>query len=336
VKRLPYILLMPALMLSACGPRLSDCLRADVFCVGLVTASGSIDGGINQQVWLGLQDARAQGLVDRIDVIQTVEARDRAANIQVLVSDGYDLIVTVGLPIAAQTYAAAQANPRIFFIAVGQDQPNDLPNLSVLAFHEEQSGFLAGALAALTTQTNRVAAACDSRSSGEMRRYCDGFQAGAQSINPGITLTIAYRDGPPDLLFNDPDWGTGTGAALVADGADVVFAAGGDTGTAVLEAASNAGADVIAAETDPYDGLPSIRPHLLSAAVDEIRQGLLDMLRAARAGKLSGGNFFGPGGLAPFHDLNDELPLNVKARLGTLESGLADGSLVVPVPYQSP
>jgi hypothetical protein len=74
----------------------------------------------------------------------------------------------------------------------------------------------------------------------------------------------------------------------------------------------------------------------LSSALDEIRQGLLDMLQAARSGKLPDGNYFGTADLAPFHDLEGELAPSLKARLGMLASGLADGSLVDPVPFQGP
>ena len=82
------------------------------FALDLVTASDSIDDGINQQAWLGLQDAKAEGLADRIDYIETVDSRDREANIQVFINDGYDVIITVGSSIADETIAAAQKIPR--------------------------------------------------------------------------------------------------------------------------------------------------------------------------------------------------------------------------------
>ena len=130
-------------LLSACAPRPTDCARADVFCVGLVTASGSIDEGINQQAWLGLQDAKAESLADRIDYIETVDSRDREANIQTFINDGYDVIITVGSSLTNETIAAAQKNPKIKFIGVEQTQDATLPNLTGLVFHEEQSGCMA-------------------------------------------------------------------------------------------------------------------------------------------------------------------------------------------------
>ncbi len=75
-------------------------------------ASGSIDEGLNQQAWLGLQDAKAEDLADRIDYIETVDLRDRAANIQTFITDGYEVIITVGSSLTNETISAAQKIPR--------------------------------------------------------------------------------------------------------------------------------------------------------------------------------------------------------------------------------
>jgi basic membrane protein A len=112
LNRLPFIILFFILIFSSCAPRTADCVRPDVFCVGLVTASGSVDEGINQQAWLGLEDAKADGLADRIDTIETVDSRDRTANIQTFINDGYDAIITVGSSITNETVSAAQKNPK--------------------------------------------------------------------------------------------------------------------------------------------------------------------------------------------------------------------------------
>ena len=64
-----FILTIVALGLSACVQS-SDCLREDVFCAALVTNTLGIDDhGMNQDTWAGLEEARANGLVDRIEYI---------------------------------------------------------------------------------------------------------------------------------------------------------------------------------------------------------------------------------------------------------------------------
>ena len=263
-----------------------DCARADVFCAGLVTDYGPEDSGLNREAWLGLQDAQAAHLVDRVDYIETVDTRDRSMNIAFLAADGYDVIVTVGSSMSKDTYAAAAKHPKLFFIGVEQPQAtdNELPNLASLVFHEERSGFLAGALAELITKTGHVAAVCEAKFIDPMRRYCDGFQAGALYVDAHTHVTVSYRDGPADRLFNDLEWGRTAALQQVNQGADVLFAAGGNTATAALQAAASEGAYVIGADYDLYSDADTIRPLLLTSAVNDVRAGVTDLVRRAASG----------------------------------------------------
>ena len=324
------------LLSSACGVRPPDCTRRGVFCIGLVTDSGSIQQGPNQQAWLGLQDAQAQGLADHIDYIQTMDARDRQANIQTFVRDGYDLIITVGPLMTDDTILAAQQNPGTKFIGIEQTENGGLPNLTGLVFHEERSGFLAGALAALITRTDHVAALCDSESVDAMRRYCDSFQAGARYAGAGVSTAVMYRTGADQGLFNDPDWGRAAALQAVQNGADVVFAAGGNTAQAALEAAAAQGALVIGSETDQYESLADARARLVSSAVSDIRAGVRSLVVLARQDQLPAGNFFGQVALAPFHDQDEQVAQSVKDQLTGLEQELASDPIIDPVPFQNP
>ncbi|MBI2758615.1 MAG: BMP family ABC transporter substrate-binding protein [Chloroflexi bacterium] len=336
LNRLPFLILLSALAFSACAPRPQDCARADVFCAGLVTASGTIDDGINQEAWLGLQDAKAEGLVNRIDYIETVDSRDRARNIAVFADQGYDVIITVGFSIADETVASAQQYPLIKFVGVEQPQATKYPNLAGLVFHEERSGFLAGALAAMITKTNHVAAVCEEKFLDSMRRYCDGFQAGARYANPKIKTDVVYRTGASENLFNDPDWGSAAALKLVNGGADVLFAAGGSTGDAALESAAEQGAAIIGTETDTYSRLADVRPKIVTSALNGIRSGVLDLMRLTRSGEFPSGEFFGQVELAPFRDWDYLIPESVKEKLNKILQGLENKSIQTSVPYKSP
>ena len=331
-----FVILLIALTFSACAPRPQDCARADVFCVGLITASGSIEDGINREAWLGLQDAKAENLVDRIDYIETIDSRDREQNITFFAQRGYDVIITVGSSIADETISLANHNPKILFIGVEQPQPTKYSNLAGLIFHEERGGFLAGALAAMITQTDHVAAVCEEKFIDPMRRYCDGFKEGVRFVDPKIKTDVVYRNGASENLFNDPDWGSATALKFVSDGADVLFAAGGGTGDAALESAANQGAAVIGAGTDAYTRLTNIRQQLVSSALNDTRLGVRDLMRLTRSGQFSPGEFFGQVELAPFHEWESRLPQAVKDQVLGISNGLNDGSVQTNVPYKSP
>lgn len=337
INRLPFLILLLALTLSACAPTPQDCAKANVFCAGLVTASGSInDNDINQQAWLGLQDAKAAGLIDRIDYIETVDSRDRAKNIDFFAGNGYDVIITVGASLSDDTIAAAQKYPNIKFIGVEQEQTEKHSNVTGLVFRKDQSGFMAGALAAMLTQTNHVGGVCEAKFIEAMRRYCDGFQAGVRYINPNVDVLLAYREGSQENLFNDPGWGNAAASQMVSGGADVLFAAGGATADAALQTAASDGVYVIGSDTDIYTRLTGIRSQLVSSAINDIRSGVQDLMRLAKGGQLPSGNYFGRTSLAPFHDLESQISSNISEKLNAIQSELENSSIQTEVPYISP
>jgi basic membrane protein A len=323
-------------LLAGCGHSPSSCGDPSVWCAGLVTDFGGVEQGINEQAWLALQDARAAATLDRIDRIETVDSRDRAANILAFAGEGYDIVVTVGSSMAEETQSAAAKYPNTAFIAVEQYQQAVTPNLAGLIFHEEQSGFLAGALAAEMTTTGQVGAVCEAKFIESIRRYCEGFRAGATATDASVRVVVAYRDGPSENLFQDPAWGQAAAADEVDQGVDVLFAAGGETADAALEEAAARRTMVIATEADPYNRLESVRSMLLSSAVNDVRSGVAALLRSARDGRLPAGNYFGQVGLAPFHELESQVPPPVLPKLTQMQEEMTTGKLRVEVPYLSP
>lgn len=320
---------------AACGPQPQDCVSPRVFCVGLVTDYGGVTTGIAHEAWLALEDAKAAGIADRIDRIETVDTRDRQANIEVFASKGYDMIVTVGFSIGDETTAEAKQHPSLMFVGVEQPQAASLPNLTGLVFHEERSGFLAGVLAALTTRTHRVAAVCESEYLNQIRRYCEGFRAGSEYADPTVSVSVAYRNGSSDLVYHDAVWGKATATEVLQQGADVVLAAGADTAAAALETAAAQGALVIGSETDLYTDLPGLRPRLLASAESDIRGGLLGLLRLGREKRFPGGQYFGQTGLSGFHDLDASVSAATRARILEVEQALSNGSLQLDIPYDN-
>ena len=219
------------------------------------------------------------------------------------------------------------------FIGVEQTQGSPLPNLTGLVFHEDRSGFLSGALAALTTQTHRVAALGEAKFIDPMRRYCDGFQAGVKYIDPGVNVTVTYREGPQEKLFDDVDWGQTAAMRVVHEGADGLFAAGGGTADAVLETAAQQKVTVIGAETDPYTRITELRPWLITSAINNIHAGIRELIGLKRAGKFPSGNYFGQTRLAPFHELEHQISPGSKDRLNQIIKGIENGSIKTGIPW---
>lgn len=322
--------------LFGCAPQPEDCRRSDIHCAALVTDFGSAQVGASGQAWRALQDARADHLLDRADYIETVDARDRAANIASFGDKAYDIVVTVGTSIADETAAAARRYPDVTFVGVQQPQNASLklPNYAILLFHEEASGFLAGAAAGLLTSTGRVSAICEAEFIESIHKYCEGFRIGAEHVNPAIDAQVIYRSGSQELLFRDVDWGKTAALREVDAGSDVIFAAGQDTAQAALLAAAGRAVHVIGAETDQYSELPSIRPQLATSAILDIRSGVMSLLTEILERHFPEGPHWGNVGLAPFHDFEDRMSPEVTAQLREIMGDLGTGALRVDVPDQ--
>ena len=98
-------------ILSACS-RLSGCFREDVYCAGLVTdVLGINDHGMNQDTWVGLEEAKTNRLVDRIEYIESVDTRDYEKNIAYFAENGYDVIITTGIGLRDETLRSADLYP---------------------------------------------------------------------------------------------------------------------------------------------------------------------------------------------------------------------------------
>ena len=122
-----------------------------------MTDVGKVDDrSFNQSAWEGVQCGQKNlGFTD-IKFIETQQSTDYASNIDQFVSDGYDVIVSVGFLLGPATIAAAQQNPNIKFIGVDQFQAEEAANLAGLTFDEDKAGYLAGALAAQLSKSGTI------------------------------------------------------------------------------------------------------------------------------------------------------------------------------------
>ncbi len=326
------VIMIASMFLVACkaaAPTEADCAKTDVLCVGLVTDVGEIDDkSFNQSAWAAVQQAQTDlGAV--INYVETKDAKDYAANMQLFLDKGYDIIVTVGYALGTATTEVAKANPNIKFIGVDQGQWTEVvPNVIGLIFHEDQSGFLAGALAAQMTKTGTVAAVLGTDLVPPVVAFKEGYEAGAKYINPNINVISTYHPGGLDVAFTDPEWGATTAAQAIQNGADVVFGAGGKTGNgALIEVASHPGLFCIGVDSDQWETVPEAHPCLLSSAMKLITPGLFDLIKGANAGTFPAGNFYGAAGLAPYHDFDSTIPQAVKDKITEIGKGLLDGSI---------
>jgi len=341
--------LIAAMILPACAPKEADCTSEEVFCVGLVTDVGKIDDkSFNQSTWEGVQRAEKE-LGAKVQFIETVDAKDYDKNIATFGDAGYDAIVTVGFALGEATIANAAKYPNVKFIGVDQfqawqfddDASNDVPNVAGLGFPEDQAGFLVGALAAMMSASHKIGAVCGTDAVPPVWRFGEGYKAGAayaDGMNSTTTevFVVYHSDVGFDKTFTDPEWGAQTAQSMMDQGADAIFGCGGKTGNGAITAAAQAGAYAIGVDTDQFLTLPEAAPRMLSSAMKLLTPGTFDQIKAVKEGKFVPGNVLGQAGYAPYHDLDSEVPAEVKAAMEALTADLLSGAVKTNVPPVKP
>ena len=202
--------------------------------VGLVTDVGKVDDkSFNQSAWEGVQCAQ-RNLGAEVRFIETTNPVDYGRNIEQFAQDNYDVIVTVGFALGEETINQAKKYPNIRFIGVDQFQAEDISNLAGVIFDEDKAGYLAGYLAGLLTKSNTVGQVLGTPVVPPVEKFGVGYINGAKAAKPGMRVLSACHPGGLARGFTDPEWGKDTTNQEISQGADIIFAAGGNTGNGGL------------------------------------------------------------------------------------------------------
>jgi basic membrane protein A len=335
-KTILFLLATTLLGLSSCTSS-PDCSSEKIICAALVTDTlGINDYGLNHEAWLGLQQARDENLANHIAYIETVDPRDGEKNIAKFARDGYDVIVTVGMGLRGETLRYADLYPDSVFIGIDQADTESRRNLISITFPEDQSGFLAGALAAQLTQTKVIGAACETSGLDPMWRYCEGFRKGALYIDKDIKIFVNYRNnGSREKLFIDDKWGYSTAQEMIQNGADVIFAAGGGTGQGALRAAADEHVLAIGAERDQAQVLSESASGIVTSFYGRASYSVREVMRKLGAGQEVAGALQGPIGFAPYNP-NIRISDEIQQKMNALLSDLAARVVLTAVTNSAP
>lgn len=313
-----------------CASEYADVEAPEGFSVGLVTDIGSVDDGtFNQFAYDGLLAAEECFGIET-NFIETTSEADYANNLSTILSDSPDAVVTVGFLLADATLETANANPETNFIGIDQFQETFPDNYTGILFREDQGGFLAGAMAGLLTESNVVGVVGGLESVPPVVRFVNAFRTGALYVDDSINVLQVYNDS-----FTDPAGGASDAQQMLGEDADVIFGAGGQTGSGAIRAAAEAGAYGIGVDQDEYfttfsGGSAPGADRLATSAVKRVDLGVFTQIAAAISDEFAGGIFeltAENGGItyAPFHDA--DIPADVATEIEEIRAGLADGSI---------
>ncbi|MCR4740052.1 MAG: BMP family ABC transporter substrate-binding protein [Lachnospiraceae bacterium] len=293
----------------------SDAEAGEGLKIAIVSSpSGVDDGSFNQENYEGVVafcDAHPGSTVTPVQET----TGDTAACIKAvedIVAD-YDAIVCDGFQFAAIT-SVAEDNPDKKFILV-DSYPSDadgnekeVENIYAMQFKEQESGFLAGLAAALTSETGKVAVVNGIAYPSNVN-YQYGFMSGVNYANKhydtnteivelasyaGTDVTGANVGGNYVGSFADPANGKVVGDALIKEGCDVIFVAAGASGNGVFTAVKESSEKdfVIGCDTDQYDdGANGSENVILTSGLKVMGVNDARVLETVLDGSFKGGNY---------------------------------------------
>ena len=363
-KRLLGVAAVAVMIVAACGPGGAGSGAPSVAainwkaCVAFDTG-GLGDKGFNDLAKKGLEDAAKLGY--KTAFAEARNATDYEHNIQTLIDQKCQTIITVGFLQGKATAKATLANPTIGFGQVdaawdptgpdgkagtADDPPKGIPaNFSGLDYQVDQASMLAGYLAAGFSKSGKIGTFGGLAFPG-VTRFMDGLYAGIKYYNEkkSKTVTLLGWDGNKTGTFvggsgstdtwNDPSKGEQFAKTFLDQGVDIVHPVAGETGNGTIKAMLAAGKWAIGVDNDQSLTLPAYAKAILTSAQKAIDVSVVEVIKKNQGGDLGGEDYSGTLAnkgvlLSPFHDFDSVIPAELKTEIDALSKAISDGSVKV-------
>jgi basic membrane protein A len=239
MKRISAILTVFALATAGCSHKGYAADDKSKVHVGIVfDIGGKDDHSFNAAAWEGVRRAAKDFPI----VLRDVEPGDPTSiepAMRAFAERGYDLVIGVGFSQTPIIEAVAKDYPALNFAII--DGVSQLPNVASLIFKEHEGSYLVGMIAAMTSKTGAIGFV-GGMDSPLIRKFQVGYEEGAKAVNPRVRVISNYI-GVTDTAWNDPVKGKELAQTQIEKGADVIFAAAGNSGLGTFDAVEQYGKD---------------------------------------------------------------------------------------------
>jgi basic membrane protein A len=309
----------------------------DTISVGLVTDTGGVDDrGFNEFSINGLERAEEElGIDSRVYVSQSGD--DYLPNLTAAAEDGHDLIIAVGFLLAPATIETAAKFPEQSFAGVdhfygkkGEEACEEAgtcaePNALGMQYPSEESGYLAGVVAALTSESGTVSTVGGIKIP-PVDNWIAGFQKGVKDTKPSVKLLNAYSDDFDDLAKCKE-----IALDQINQGSDVVFQVAGKCGLGALDAACERNVKAIGVDVNQNNQGPCV----ITSALKPLDESVFDLIQTVQDGEFQGGTnaFYGIADLEDAQllaEFQGDVPENVRTAVEDAEAKLKDGTIDPP------
>jgi basic membrane protein A and related proteins len=314
-----------------------------------VTDTGGVDDrSFNQTAYKGLEDARDEFGIE-IQVLESQNPNDFEPNIQSLIQQDCDIIVTVGFLLGDATAVAAEANPDQMFAIVDFDffdadagEDISFDNVKELTFATDEAAFLAGYVAAGTTETGKLGT-YGGINIPTVTIFMDGFQAGMEhfnSENGGDVVLEGWDSANPEggLFtgdFENQDNGRQVTETLLGEDVDIIMPVAGPVGLGSAAAVQDAGeGSLVWVDTDGCVSVEEFCDLFLTSVMKNMDVAVFTAVEEALNDEFEGGLYTGTlenegVGIAPFHEFEDTVSDDIKTQVEELRQQIIDGEVTV-------
>ena len=322
------------------GEPIKTCLVTDL--------AGVDDRSFNASAWAGVQAAMDAGFAtDDSFFLESTDASDWQPNIDQMVSQGCEHIVTVGFALGEVTAINAEANPDIIFSMVdnvltdADFAPLALPNVRELVYQTDQAAFAAGYLAAGVSETG-VLCTYGGANFPTVAIFMDGFTRGAAYYNEVkgsdvqvLGWDVDAQDGLFTGSFTDMDLARSTAESLFQENCDIIIPVGGAINLPAGDAINDSGntAAVVGVDADAYFAMDEQYQSLWLTTVEKAIGPLVTLSVQQQAeGSWTAGAFVGNlendgVGLSDYHDWDAVVSGELKVEVEQLLQDIKDGAI---------
>ncbi|UZN04411.1 BMP family lipoprotein [Cellulomonas sp. S1-8] len=348
-----------ALALAACGsaPEAEPAAGGDEsaaasdFKACVVSDAGGFDDkSFNQLSYEGTKEA-AEELGAGFAEVQSDSEADFATNLESLVAESCNAIVSVGFALSAATVESATANSEIDYILVDDaadaefDGTTDAENIKPLLYDTAQAAFLAGYLSAgysATSGVNKVGTY-----GGEpyptVTIFMDGFKQGVEYYNEvkgAAVQVVGYEGGDKGSFtggFAANDQAKQVAAGIIDQGVDVILPVGGPIYQSAMDAIADSGREGIAligTDADLFESDPSTQDLVLTSILKNMKLSTFDAVTASGNGEFDPTTYVGTlendgVGIAPLHNFESKVSPELVAEVEALQQQIIDGEITV-------
>jgi len=260
----------------ATSAQAADLNPAVVFDMG-----GKFDKSFNQSVYDGMERFKGESGTNYRE-FEVTNASQREQAIRRFAQRDNSPIISVGFAQSDAVAKVAADFPDTQFTLI--DGVVEAPNVQSVLFKAHEGSFLVGLLAALQSQT-KVVGFIGGMDIPLIRQFGCGYAQGAKFAEPNTQILVNYT-GNTASAWNDPAKGAEIAVSQFDRNADVVYAAAGNTGVGVYQAAADAGKFAIGVDKNQNHLHPGT---MLTSMVKRVDVAAFNSLQAAKDGKWSGG-----------------------------------------------